>query len=270
MSKALDLSWERRRYLRQRRESKLAVVLTQAALLAALFGLWEMAADLHWVDPFVTSQPSRMLQTLLALHSSGDLYLHVGTTVGETIIGFSTGTAAGLIVAVMLWWSPFLSRVADPYLVVLNALPKVALGPILIVWLGNGPAAIIVMALLISVIVTIISILQGFLSVDADKVRLMKAFGAGKAAILTKVILPASFPSMIAALKVNVGLSWVGVIMGEFLVSKAGLGHLIIYGGQVFQLDLVMTSVLILAVCAAAMYLAVAYVENKLIRWRWS
>lgn len=262
------LSSQRRQYLRQQKLRRISIFSTQIAVLIAFFALWEVAANLNWIDAFVTSQPSRMWQTLLAMHSSGELYLHVWTTVWETIVGFTSGTIGGLAIAIMLWWSPFLSRVADPYLVVLNALPKVALGPILIVWLGNGQPAIIVMALLISIIVTIISMLQGFLSVDEDKIRLMQAFGAGKMTILTKVILPASLPNMISALKVNVGLSWVGVIMGEFLVSKAGLGHLIVYGGQVFQLDLVMTSVIILAMCAAAMYVAVAYLESKLLRWQ--
>lgn len=268
MWKRTEMSEQRRQYLRERRNLRWSILGTQIACLVILFALWEAAAIFQWVDPFVTSQPSRMMHTLAILHNSGELYLHVWTTVWETIVGFSTGTLAGLVVAVLLWWSPFASRVADPYLVVLNALPKVALGPILIVWLGNGQSAIIVMALLISIIVTIISMLQGFLSVDHDMIRLMKSFGAGKMTILSKVILPASLPNMISALKVNVGLSWVGVIMGEFLVSKAGLGYLIVYGGQVFQLDLVMTSVIILAFCAAVMYLAVAYLEASLVRWK--
>lgn len=268
MPKSNHISPQRLQYLREQKIRRISIFSTQLAVLVVFFVLWEVAADLKWVDSFVTSQPSRMWQTLLTMHNTGELYLHVWTTVWETIIGFTSGTLGGLAIAIILWWSPFLARVADPYLVVLNALPKVALGPILIVWLGNGQPAIIVMALLISIIVTIISMLQGFLSVDEDKIRLMQAFGAGKVTIFAKVILPASLPNMISALKVNVGLSWVGVIMGEFLVSKAGLGHLIIYGGQVFHLDLVMTSVIILALCAAVMYVAVAYLESKLLRWQ--
>ena len=268
MPKSTEISQQRRQYLRQQKVRRVSIFSTQIAVLLIFFGLWEVAANLDWIDAFITSQPSRMWKTVLNMHSTGELYLHVWTTVWETIVGFTTGTIGGLAIAIMLWWSPFLCRVADPYLVVLNALPKVALGPILIVWLGNGQPAIIVMALLISIIVTIISMLQGFLSVDQDKIKLIQAFGANKMTILTKVVLPASLPNMISALKVNVGLSWVGVIMGEFLVSQAGLGHLIVYGGQVFQLDIVMTSVIILALCAALMYVAVAYAESKLLRWR--
>jgi NitT/TauT family transport system permease protein len=154
----------------------------------------------------------------------------------------------------------------EPYLVVLNSLPKIALGPIFIVWIGAGPASIIVMALAISLIVTILEVLNGFIAVDKDKIKLVQTFGANRRQILIKVVLPATFPTIVNALKINVGLSWVGVIMGEFLVSKAGLGYLIVYGGQVFQLDLVMTSVLILAVAAALMYQGVALLERVLVK----
>jgi NitT/TauT family transport system permease protein len=176
----------------------------------------------------------------------------------ETIIGFVAGTLLGTGIAMVLWWSDFINKVADPYLVVLNSLPKIALGPILIVWIGAGPASIIAMALLISLVVTIMSVLNGFLEVSPEKIKLLRTFGATKRQVLIKVILPASVPTMIAALKINVGMSWVGVIVGEFLVSRAGLGYLIVYGGQVFRLDLVMTSVLILAGAAAIMYQGVA------------
>ncbi len=180
--------------------------------------------------------------------------------------GFLIGTILGTGIAVLLWWSDFIARVLEPYLVVLNSLPKIALGPIFIIWIGPGPMAIIVMALAISLIVTILEVLNGFLSVDPEKIKLVQTFGANHLQIFTKVVLPANVSSIINALKINVGLSWVGVIVGEFLVSRAGLGYLIVYGGQVFQLDLVMTSVLILAVAAALMYQGVVWLEKKLVK----
>ncbi|NLB87813.1 MAG: ABC transporter permease [Syntrophomonadaceae bacterium] len=267
MSKA-NMSLDRKEYLNSVKRRKIAILSTQLLLLVAIFVLWEVAANMRLIDPFITSQPSRMLNTIITLHSSGTLYVHIWTTIWETVIGFTLGTIGGLIIAIILWWSDFLSQVFEPYLVILNALPKVAVGPILIVWLGNGATAIIAMALLISIIVSIITMLHGFLSVDKEKILLLKSFGANKLTILQKVVLPASLPNTISALKVNVGLSWVGVIMGEFLVSKAGLGYLIVYGSQVFKLDLVMTSVIILIIAATAMYLLVAYLEKKLIRWQ--
>jgi NitT/TauT family transport system permease protein len=194
--------------------------------------------------------------------------MHTGVTTLETIIGFLSGTILGTAIAIMLWWSEFAAKVLDPYLVVLNALPKTALGPIILVWIGGTTGSIIVMALLISIVVTILSVYMSFKATDEDKIKLLKTFGANKLQILRMVVLPANIPSIVSALKINVGLSLVGVIVGEFLVSKAGLGHLIIYGGQVFKMDLVMTSIIILAVVAAFMYISVAWLERKLTKMR--
>ena len=170
------------------------------------------------------------------------------------------------LIAVAMWWWPTLSRVLDPYLVVLNALPKTALGPIFIVWMGAGTGAIIVMTLAISLIVTILNMYEGFRATDAQKTRLMAAMGASRWQLLRMLVFPASFPTLFNTLKVNVGLSWVGVIMGEFLVSRAGLGYLIVYGSQVFNMDLVMTSVLLLLAAAVIMYRLVLWVEKILYR----
>lgn len=262
-----NISKEHQAYLQERKIYKIKVLCSQAFLLAAIIILWEAAGSWRWIDPFITSQPSRMVRTLIVLHNEGNLYYHTGVTIFETVVGFTLGTITGTIVAVLLWWSDFLSEVLDPYLVVLNSLPKIALGPILIVWIGNGMPAIITMALLISVVVTILGVYSGFSQVDQEKIVLLKTFGATKHQVLKMVILPASIPTIVSALKINVGLSWVGVIVGEFLVSRAGLGYLIVYGGQVFKLDLVMTGVIILSTAAALMYQAVVFLENILIKW---
>jgi len=270
MSKKLNLSIseEHQEYLRKQKAYQWKVTITQIALLIIILVLWEFAARVRWIDPFITSQPSKIVETIIALHREGYLYYHIGITVMETVVGFISGTILGTVIAVILWWSDFISRVLDPYLVVLNALPKIALGPILIVWIGNGAPAIIAMALLISLVVTILGVYSGFSQVDSDKIKLLQTFGATKLQILQKVILPSSVPTIISALKINVGLSWVGVIVGEFLVSKAGLGYLIVYGGQVFKLDLVMASVIILSLAAAIMYKAVLYLEEIFMRCR--
>lgn len=164
--------------------------------------------------------------------------------------------------AVALWWSDFLSQVMEPYLVVLNSLPKIALGPVIIIWVGAGTQAIIVMALAISLIVTVLEMLNGFLATDPEKIKMARTFGASRMQILQKIVFPSNLTTLFNSLKINIGLSLVGVIAGEFLVSKAGLGYLIVYGGQVFKLDLVMTSVIILAVMAAVLYQAVVILEK--------
>lgn len=255
-------SVQRLEYLRQRRRRKTLVRLLQISLLAALLLLWEAAARLGWVDAFIVSSPTRVAETVGGLARGGDLWLHVGVSCAETVAGFLLGTLCGTLIAVALWWSPMLSRVLDPYLVVLNALPKTALGPIFIVWIGAGAASIIAMTLAISLIVTILNMHVGFLSTDQQKLRLMCALGASRGQILRKLVLPANLPALFNTLKVNVGLSWVGVIMGEFLVSRAGLGYLIVYGSQVFNMDLVMATVLLLAVAAVVMYQAVLWLEK--------
>ncbi|NLM45874.1 MAG: ABC transporter permease [Firmicutes bacterium] len=255
-------------YLEQRRCSRRRVMAARILLLAGIILLWEAAAVLHWIDPFITSQPTRILRTIVTLYREGGLFLHAGVTIAETVAGFLLGTLAGTLVAVILWWSDFLAEVLEPYLVVLNSLPKIALGPVLIVWLGQGMQSIVAMALFVSLIVTIISVYAGFSQVDENKIKLLISFGATKLQILRLVILPASIPTIVSALKINVGLAWVGVIVGEFLVSRAGLGYLIVYGGQVFRLDLVMASVIILSAAAALMYQAVVLLEKYVLQWR--
>ena len=262
------VSPKRAMYLRDVRRQSRRVRLWQLAILVGFFAFWELSCRVGLSDGFLVSSPSRIAATFLSLCRSGDVLLHVGVSCWETAVGFLLGTAAGTVVAVAMWWWPTLSRVLDPYLVVLNALPKTALGPIFIVWMGAGMGSIIVMTLAISLIVTILSMYQGFLGTDSEKLRLMRSLGATRGQILWMLVFPASFPTLFNTLKVNVGLSWVGVIMGEFLVSRAGLGYLIVYGSQVFNMDLVMASVVILAAAAVVMYRLVLGAE-KLLQHYW-
>ena len=191
----------------------------------------------------------------------------MGVTIYETLVGFLLGAALGTLLAIVLWWSAFVSKVSEPYLVVLNSLPKIALGPVIIILVGAGTKAIIFMALAISLIVTVLEMLSGFRSTDKELIKMAATFGASKRQIFTKVVFPSNIVTLFNSLKINIGLSLVGVIAGEFLVSKAGLGYLIVYGGQVFQLDLVMASVIILSVVAALMYEGVVLLEKLVMRW---
>ena len=193
--------------------------------------------------------------------------MHMGVTIYETLVGFLLGAALGTLLAIVLWWSAFVSKVSEPYLVVLNSLPKIALGPVIIILVGAGTKAIIFMALAISLIVTVLEMLSGFRSTDKELIKMAATFGASKRQIFTKVVFPFNIVTLFNSLKINIGLSLVGVIAGEFLVSKAGLGYLIVYGGQVFQLDLVMASVIILSVVAALMYEGVVLLEKLVMRW---
>lgn len=259
------ISQDRKKYLRKIKVNKIKILAVQIAILIIFIALWEILANTEKIDSFITSQPSRIFKTFLDL-SSNNLLEHLRITCIETLVGFLLGTVLGALIAIILWWSPFISKVSEPFLVVLNALPKIALGPVIIIWVGAGMQSIIVMALAISLIVTILDILNGLLLTDKEKIKMAETFNANKFQILTKIVIPANIPTLFNTLKVNIGLSLVGVISGEFLVSKGGLGYLIVYGGQVFKLDLVRTSVIILAIVASIMYESIVILEKKIVK----
>ena len=260
------VSRERTLYLRRKRRRTHLVHACQIGFLVFFFAQWEISARLGWIDSFILSQPSRILETLRNM-SQNHLMMHVGVTLYETLTGFVLGVLLGVAIAVVLWWSGFVSRVAEPYLVVLNSLPKIALGPVIIIVVGAGTEAIIFMALAISLIVTVLEMLAGFRATNPESIKMARTFGATKRQVFTKIVFPSNINTLFNSLKINIGLSLVGVIAGEFLVSKAGLGYLIVYGGQVFQLDLVMSSVLILSVMAALMYQSVVLLQKFVSLW---
>jgi NitT/TauT family transport system permease protein len=252
-------------FLRQQRRNFLRIRMARWLMLGVFLVMWEAAARLRWVEPMLTSMPSHIAWSFWTLAVEGQIGYHTWVTVKETVLGFGISMAAGILAAVLLWWSTFLSRVLEPYLVVLNALPKIALGPIFYLWLGDR-LSIYGMAVAISIIVTVMMLESGFRESGRGKLKLMEAFGATKWQMLRLVVLPAGMPNLVAAMKVNIGLTLVGVIMGEFLSSKAGLGFLILYGGQVFQMDLVMTGIALLAVLSSVLYGLIAFTGRKLLK----
>ena len=267
MKKDRICSEEHRKYLLGQRRRTAFVWAMRIAILLLFFALWELFAATGVIDSFISSSPSRIARTIRELWTENDLLMHIGITLYETLMGFAIATAAGTLIALLLWMSDTLRRILEPYIVVLNSLPKIALGPIIIVWFGSGSKSIIFMAVLITVIVTIITMMNGFLATDGNKILLLRSMGATKMQILRKLVIPGSVPTFISMLKINVGMAWIGSIMEEYLVSRAGLGYLIVYGGQVFKLDLVMAATLILCVLAAGMYALVALLEKLVIRY---
>lgn len=253
---------EHKKYLEKIRNRKILIISLRVGILALFIGLWELLSHYEVIDPFIFSSPSRICKLIIKLTKESDLSMHVWTSFYETVIGFVAATFLGTLIAILLWCSTTLKDIMEPYLITLNSLPKIALGPIIIVWMGTGQKSIIFMAILICIIITIISMLTGFNSVENEKIMLMKSMRANKFQLLTKLVLPANIPNLISVLKINVGLSWIGSIMGEYLSSQKGLGYLLVYGSQVFQLDLVMASTVILCVLAGLMYVAVALLEK--------
>ncbi|MEA4987323.1 MAG: ABC transporter permease [Anaerovorax sp.] len=261
-----QLSEERVIYLIKEKRRKQMILIWQIGILFCFIAIWEISALLGWIDSFILSQPSRIWDTCIHMTQNG-LLMHIGVTVYETLIGFTLGVITGTTLAIILWWSSFIAKVSEPYLVVLNSLPKIALGPVIIIIVGAGTKAIIFMALAISLIVTVLEMLNGFQNTDKEYIKMATTFGATKLQIFKKIVFPYNIKTLFNSLKINIGLSLVGVIAGEFLVSKAGLGYLIVYGGQVFQLDLVMASVIILAIVAAFMYQAVVLMQRLVMKW---
>ncbi|SDH71465.1 ABC transporter permease [Alteribacillus bidgolensis] len=253
-------------YLQEKRKNKRRVISCQLIVLGLLFLSWEFFSRIQWLDPLIFSMPSKVWNLMAAKIADGTLFTHASVTLSETIIGFILGTAGGTLIAAVLWWSPFLSKVLDPYLVVLNSMPKVALGPIIIVAFGPGMTSIIAMGALLSIVITTLVVYNAFRQVDENYKKVLLTFGASKRQLFHYAILPACYPTIISTLKVNVGLAWVGVIVGEFLVAKQGLGYLIIYGFQVFQFQQVMMSLIVIAILATVMYKMIESLETILMK----
>lgn len=235
----------------------------QIAIFVVFIALWEITTRLNIMDPFVFSSPSRVVKCFITMAEDGSIFYHIGVTLAETFISFFLVIIIGLLMAVLLWWNDSVSKVLDPYLVVLNSLPKSALAPVFIVWLGNNMKTIIVAAVSVAVFGTIITLYTNFTAVEEDKVKLIRTLGGKKKDVLWRVVLPGNIPSIISVMKVNIGLSLVGVIIGEFLAAKAGLGYLIIYGSQVFKLDWVIMSIVILCIMATLLYKMLSAFEKR-------
>lgn len=258
-----NYSIEHKKYLKKIKIDKTTTKIAQIVIFVAIVCLWELLTATKILDPFFLSSPSRIFSTLVETFKNGNMLYHIGVTLYETIVGFALATFIGTFIAILLWWSNKLRDILDPYIVVLNALPKIALGPVIIIWVGAGTSAIITMCILICIVITTLSMLSAFLSCDKDKIALMQSMGAKKIQILFKLIIPNSFAEFVSVLKINVGMSWVGTIMGEYLSSKAGLGYLINYGSQILKLDIVMASITLLCILAGGMYFLVSPFEKR-------
>ena len=260
------MSKDQKKYLRKIKIRKYIILFSQIIIIIAFFGIWEYLANKNIINTFVFSKPSKIFDTTLNLITQNNLFNHIFTTLKEVLISFSLGILLGLIIAIILYEFPLLADIVDPFLTMINSLPKVALGPLIIIISGANIKSVIVMALLINLIISIITIYNGFINIDEKRIKMIKSFKANKFQILTKLIIPSSYKTIISSLKLNISMSLIGVIMGEFLVSKAGIGYLIIYGTQVFNLSLVMAGILILVVISYILYKIITFIESRLIK----
>lgn len=252
-------------YLKKLKKRKHHILITQFLIIFLILILWEVFAQLNIINTFLYSSPSNMLKTIINLFSNNSLFNHIYVTSYETIISFIISFVIGLIIAIILWWNDFLSKVFEPYLTIINSLPKVALGPLIIIWVGASINSIIVMSLMISLIITCINLYNSFNNTNQDYITLLKTFNASKKDIFFKVVLPGNKVNIINAMKINMSMNFIGVIMGELLVSKEGLGYLIMYGSQVFNINLVITSIIILAIISTLFYYLITLLENIIV-----
>ena len=260
------MSREQKEYLRSLRVKKISILVIQILLVIQFFIVWEILANNNIINSFVFSKPSKIFNTIINLAIDNNLFNHIFVTLEEVLISFSLGIILGFIIAIILYEIPILALIVDPFLTMINSLPKVALGPLIIIVAGANMKSVIIMALLINLIISIITIYNGFKSVSKNKLKLMKSFKAQKLQILVKLVIPNSYNTIISSLKLNISMSLIGVIMGEFLVSREGIGYLIIYGTQVFNLSLVMAGILILLIISFLLYKIITLLENKLIK----
>ena len=260
------MSKEQKLYLKRKKREKLLIIFIQIFLIVTFFLLWEFLSQNNYINSFIFSSPTKIISTILELIKTNNLLPHIWTTLSEIFIAFFIGIILAFVIATILYQFPIIQKIVDPFLTMLNSLPKVALGPLIIIIVGANKRSIITMALLINLVVTIITIYTGFINTDQTKIKLLKSFKATKMQILTKLVIPNSYETIISSLKLNISMTLIGVIMGEFLVSKQGIGYLIIYGTQVFNLSMVMSGIIILIIVSYIMYLIVGYIEKVLIK----
>lgn len=260
------MSNDQKLFLKKIKKQKIIILATQILIVFLFFFLWEIGARLNIINEFIFSSPSKIISTIINLIATNNLFNHIFATLYEILIAFFLGIILGFIIAIILYEFPLLAKITDPFLTMLNSLPKVALGPLIIIIVGANVKSVIVMALLINLIISIITIYNGFINIDPAKLKLLDSFKATKFQKLIKLIIPASYKTIISSLKLNISMSQIGVIMGEFLVSKEGLGYLIIYGTQVFNLSLVMSGILILIIISFILYKLVTYLEKYLLK----
>lgn len=261
-----NLSPSQAAFIKQYRRNKRLILLSQIFLLIFFLSIWEAAVKLHWIDGFIFSSPSRIVKTFWQMCLDGSFFLHLGTTLAEVFISFLLIIVIGYAAAILLWFFPKLSKILEPYFVVLNSLPKSALAPLLIVWLGANVRTIIVAGISVAIFGTILSLYTAFTETDEEDLLLIRTLGGSRRHAMTKVIFPSTVPTLISLMKVNIGLALVGVIIGEFLAARQGLGYLIIYGSQVFKLDWVILSIAVLCIVAVGLYVLIGLIEKALLK----
>lgn len=260
------ISAEQKNYLKRLKLQSFFITLSRFFLLCSFLLLWEASSAYGLIDSFFFSSPSAIVSLFIDMCKDFEIFRHIGITLLETLVSFLAVTFLSVVSAIFLICLPKVSKVLEPFLVVLNSLPKSALAPLIIVWLGTGMKTIIIAGMSVAVFGSIINMYTGFTQVEEEKIKLIYTLGGTRKDTLFKVIIPSCIPIIISNMKVNIGLALVGVIIGEFLAARKGLGYLIIYGSQVFQLDLLIMSIIILCLIAMGLYQTIQILEKRYLK----
>lgn len=259
------MSKEQQQFLKQYTKNKRIIFLIQLLIIIFFLITWELLSHYHIINSFIFSSPTKVIKTIYKLYLEHNIFNHIFVTIYEILISFIIGLLISIILSILLYLYNSLYKVMDPFLTCLNSLPKVALGPMIIIIVGANTKSIIVMSILINVIVSTIVITNGFYNTDQIKLKLMLSLKANRYQILKYLVIPSSYKTIISSFKLGISMSLIGVVTGEFLVSRAGLGYLIIYGTQVFNLDLVISGIFLLIIISYILYKLVELLENKLL-----
>ncbi len=250
-------------FLKKQKHYRIFVMAARIVILIGFLLLWELTAHYGIIDSFIFSSPSKIALCFWSMVVDKSIFTHLGMTLYETLASFALVTVISVLVATLLWFSKRASEITEPFLVVLNSLPKSALAPLLIVWLGATPKTIIVAGMSVAIFGSILSLYTSFIGVDPETLKLIYTLDGNRYHALTKVVIPSSVPAIISNMKVNIGLCLVGVVIGEFLAARNGLGYLIIYSSQVFKMDWLLMSIVLLCIMAMVLYAGIAAVEKR-------
>lgn len=260
----MHISNEHKKYIQEKKKFQKKILLTKLIIIIFFLTIWELLTDFKIINSFLYSSPSSIIQSIFNLSKSGLLLIHIKTTIIELFISFTISTIIGITISSIMWLNKTIAKIFESFLVIINSLPKVALGPLFIIWIGANIKSIIFMSITISLFTTILNLYQYFISTNNSYIILLKTFNAKKKDFLLKVIFPANKSNIISTLKINMSMNFIGIIMGELLVSKEGLGYLITYGSQVFNINLILTSIFIIGLLAIILNLIINYIEKRI------
>ena len=247
-----------------------AVVRTglQFLSIALVLGLWEAGVRLGWISAFLFGSPAGIAKYAVKAILDGSLFYDTWITVFEATLGFVIGTIAGSLLGLSLWYSPFVARTVEPIVVAFNSVPKIAFAPIIILWFGTGLTSKVALAISLTAIVALIAAYQAAKDADTDLQGLMVTLGANKHQIFYSVIVPSSLPAIVATFRINVGFGLVGAVVGEFISSQRGLGHLIFTASSLYDLNTVWLGLFMLMAVGFVLYFVIDWVERSLLPWK--